>query len=66
MVLVKETGQESLLRALNNIGYKITDINDVSQFHIMGAGHPKRESIRSGKIYWTKMINEKRRFRSFA
>ena len=47
MVLVKGPGpgRESAVRALNNIGYKITDINDVTPIPHNGCRPPKKRRV---------------------
>ena len=57
IVLVKGPGpgRESAVRALNNIGFKITDINDVTPIPHNGCRPPKKGECKSGKIYWAKM-----------
>ena len=47
VVLVKGPGpgRESAVRALNNIGYKITDINDVTPIPHNGCRPPKKRRV---------------------
>jgi len=47
MVLVKGPGpgRESAVRALNGLGYKITDINDVTPIPHNGCRPPKKRRV---------------------